>query len=76
MAKLAVVLQLQKRQPELLVVERLEELLADARSGKIIGVAAAVHYGGNSYGYVGSGSLVDNPELGIAASIRLKQRFL
>lgn len=76
MAKLAVVLRLQKRQPDLKVVERLEELLVEARAGNIVGLAAAVHYGGNGYGYIGSGSLVENPELGIAASIRLKQRFL
>lgn len=76
MAKHAVVLRLQRRQPDVQVVERLEEILAEARAGNIIGLAMAVHYGGNSYGYMGAGSLVSNPELGIAASTRLKQRFL
>lgn len=76
MAKLAVVLRLQRMQPDMQVVERLEEILADARAGKVVGLAMAVHYGANAYGYFGAGSLVDKPELGLAASTRLKQRFL
>lgn len=58
------------------VVERLEQLLAEARAGEIVGLAVAAHYGGNGYGYIGSGPLVENSEIGIAASICLKRRFL
>ena len=53
------------------VVEQLEALLAEARSGEVVGLVAAIHYGGSQYAFLGSGSLVDNPDLGIAASIRL-----
>ena len=75
MGKPAVVLQLQRKQPDLQLVERLEQLLAEARAGKVVGMTAAVHYGGAAYEYFGFGSLVDNPDLGIAAAARLQRHF-
>jgi hypothetical protein len=51
-------------------------MLKDAMSGKIVGLLAAVHYGGKEYGYSGTGSLCSNPSLGIAAAHRLATKLL
>lgn len=77
MARLADVIQLpRKGQPDDDVVKILEGLLEEARKGAIVGFAGAVHYGGPVYGYMGTGSLVANPELGLAAATRLKFKFI
>lgn len=77
MAKLAAVIHLPaRRQPNDDVVEMLERLLGEARRGSLVGFVAAGHYGGMEYGYFGSGSLVANRELGLAATTRLKFRFI
>lgn len=65
-----------KRPPDQEVVRVLEELLADAREGGLVGLTAAAHYGAAVYAYVGVGTLVNNPELGLASTTRLMKRFL
>lgn len=57
-------------------VLQLEALLEDARIGKIIGALAAVHYGGRDYAFVGSGSLCDDPRLGLHAVATLAKKML
>jgi hypothetical protein len=41
-----------------------------------VGVIASVHYGGSEFGYIGAGSLVKNPALGLGATLRLSQKLL
>ena len=57
-------------------VLQLEELLKDARSGRIVGAVAAVHYGGREYAFVGSGSLCEDPRLGLHAVATLAKKML
>ena len=74
-----------KSQPPLALAElrvdpntvlQLETLLEEARIGKIIGALAAVHYGGRDYAFVGSGSLCDDPRLGLHAVATLAKKML
>jgi hypothetical protein len=44
--------------------------------GEIVGIVAAVHYGGRDYGYIGSGSMCEHPNIGIAAAHRLATKLL
>jgi hypothetical protein len=57
-------------------VQQLQALLQDAIDGKVIGVIAAVHYGGREFGYVGGGSMCDHPPLGIASATKLATKLL
>lgn len=74
MQKNNTVVKLRKRQRDERLVAQLEELLTEARAGAIVGLLAGVHYGGAEYAYIGTGSLVDHPELGLAVSMRLRNR--
>lgn len=70
------VLQLVRPQQDSSIVGYLRELLAEAEQGNIVGVIASVHYGGAEFGYIGAGSLVKNPALGLGATLRLSQKLL
>jgi hypothetical protein len=41
-----------------------------------VGLVAAAHYGGNEFTYTGAGTLVNNPALGLGATLRLSQKLL
>lgn len=56
-------------------VENLRSLLREAEKGNLVGLVAAVHYGGQQFGYIGSGSLCSNPVLGVGALTMLRERF-
>jgi hypothetical protein len=70
------VIRLVERRRDEDAIKHLEQLLQEAREGKIIGLLAAVHYGGSDYGYVGSGSMCHNPGVGITAAHRLATKLL
>lgn len=70
-----VVVKLRERQRDEGVVALLERLLAEARAGEIVGLAVAVHYGGCEYAYAGSGSVVQNSDIGLVMSMRLCDKF-
>lgn len=55
---------------------QLETMLSEAKSGKIVGAVAALHYGGREYAFVGSGSLCDDPRLGLHAVATLAKKML
>lgn len=74
MQKSNTVVRLRERPPDQRLVAQLEQLLVEARSGAIVGLLAGVHYGGKEYGYIGTGSVVDHPEIGLAISMRLRNR--
>lgn len=57
-------------------MRQLQALLQDAVDGKVIGIIAAVHYGGREFGYVGAGSMCENPPLGIASATKLATKLL
>jgi len=57
-------------------VLQLETILDEARSGSIVGVVASVHYGGLDYGFIGAGSLCDDPRLGLHAIATLAKKML
>jgi hypothetical protein len=57
-------------------VQHLQALLKEAVEGKIVGIIAAVHYGGREFAYVGSGSMCDCPTLGIASAHKLATKLL
>ena len=69
-------LQFVRPRPNKAVVSYLRELLEQAELGAIVGVIASVHYGGSEFGYIGAGTLVLNPALGLGAAMRLKQKLL
>lgn len=69
-------LQFVRPQPDSAIVGYLKDLLKQAEQGSIIGLIASVHYGGAEFGYVGAGSLVANPALGLGATLRLSQKLL
>lgn len=54
----------------------MRQLLADAESGRLRGALVAAHYGGREYLYAGSGSLCQDPRLGVAALAKLARKFL
>lgn len=70
------VLQFVRRQPDRVIVEYLKDLLEQAERGSIVGVIASVHYGGAEFSYIGAGTLVANPALGLGATLRLSQKLL
>lgn len=70
------VLELAPRRADTAVVAHLEGLLAEAKAGRITGAIAAVHYGGREYGYLGSGSLCEDPRLGLHAVAALAKKML
>ena len=51
-------------------------MLQDAMEGKLVGLIAAVHYGGREFGYVGAGSMCECPTLGIASAHKLATKLL
>lgn len=57
-------------------VLQLEALLEEAKSGRIVGAVAAAHYGGREYAFFGSGSLCDDPRLGLHAVAALAKKML
>ena len=69
-------LELARRRVDAGIVERLEALLEDAKAGRIVGAVAALHYGGREYTFVGSGSLCDDPRLGLHAIATLARKLL
>lgn len=69
-------LQFVRRQPDSAIISYLRELLEQAQGGNIVGLIASVHYGGAEFGYIGAGTLVANPALGLGAAYRLKQKLL
>ena len=70
-----VVVKLRERQRDESVVALLERLLTEARSGEIVGLVVAVHYGGCEYVYAGSGSVVRNRDIGLVMAMRLADKF-
>ena len=62
--------------PDQATVDHLKQLLADAESGRLRGALVAAHYGGREYLYAGSGSLCQDPRLGVAALAKLARKFL
>lgn len=70
------VVDLARRRPDEYIVENLQNCLADAEKGLIVGVVIAAHYGSSEFGYVGAGTLVNNPALGLGATVRLVQKLL
>lgn len=67
---------LARLQPDAAIVRNLRELLAEAEKGAVVGLLAAVHYGGPDFGYAGCGSMCDNPAIGLGATLRLAQKLL
>jgi len=67
---------LARPQPDEAIVKSLRELLAEAEKGNVVGLLAAVHYGGPEFGYAGCGSMCDNPAIGLGATLRLAQKLL
>jgi len=65
-----------RNEPDEDTVGTLRQLLADAEQGRIRGALVAAHYGGREYLYAGSGSLCQDPRLGVAAVARLARKFL
>ena len=74
MQKSNTVVKLRERQRDERLVAQLEQLLREARAGTIVGLLAGVHYGGREYAYIGAGSVVDHPEIGLAVSMRLRNK--
>jgi hypothetical protein len=70
------VLQFARRPPDSAIVGYLKDLLEQAERGNIVGIVAAVHHGAAEFGYVGAGTLVANPALGLGATLRLSQKLL
>lgn len=68
--------ELAPRRADTTVVEHLEALLEEAKAGRISGAIAAVHYGGREYAYLGSGSLCEDPRLGLHAVASLAKKML
>lgn len=58
------------------VIDQLKELLREAESGRVIGLIAAAHYADGDTAYVGSGSMCDNPMIGVAATQQLAKKLL
>jgi hypothetical protein len=65
-----------RNEPDQDTVGTLRQLLADAEQGRVRGALVAAHYGGREYLYAGSGSLCQDPRLGVAAVARLARKFL
>lgn len=63
-------------EPDRETIECLRQLLADAEQGRVRGALVAAHYGGRDYWYAGSGSLCEDPRLGVAAAARLVRKFM
>lgn len=70
------VIQLVERRRDLQTIKQLEQLLRDAVAGRIVGVIAAAHYGGRDYAYLGTGSMCEHPNLGVAAAQKLATKLL
>lgn len=51
-------------------------MLKDAELGKIKGMLIAAHYADGDMMYAGSGSLCDNPMIGVAATQQLAKKLL
>ncbi len=69
-------LRLVERQLDARTVEILRSVLADAISGRAVGVLVAVHYGAEEFGFAGSGSVCETPSIGVAAACTLATRLL
>ena len=54
----------------------LRALLADAEKGLVVGLLAAAHYGGEDFHLVGTGSVCEQPTLGISAARQLISRLV
>lgn len=65
-----------RREPDPETITCLRQLLEDAEQGRVRGALVAAHYGGRDYVYAGSGSLCQDPRLGVAAVARLARKFL
>lgn len=70
------VVALVRSRPDAAIIKSLRELLAEAEKGTVIGLLAAVHYGGPEFGYAGCGSMCENPAIGLGATLRLAQKLL
>jgi len=70
------VLRLVEKQPDPTIVEQLRDLLRDAETGRIRGLLASAHYGGNHYGYYGGGTMCSNQTIGLAAIYNLATKLL
>lgn len=51
-------------------------MLRDAETGRLRGLLASAHCGGNHYGYYGGGSLCGTQSLGLAALCNLATKLL
>lgn len=69
-------LRLAERRPDQEIIEQLRDLLRDAENGKVVGLLAAVHYGGSGFGYFGGGSMCSTPALGLQALVTLTTKLL
>lgn len=65
-----------RRQPDQTIVDQLRDMLRDAEKGEVIGLLAAAHYGGGSYGYYGGGSMCSTPSVGLTAIYNLATKLL
>jgi hypothetical protein len=72
----ATIIRLAEKRRDPHTVQNLQALLKEAMEGKIIGIIAAVHYGGREFAYVGSGSMCDCPSIGIASAHKLATKLL
>lgn len=69
-------LRLVERQPDEEIIEQLRDMLKDAEKGRVVGILAAAHYGGNHYGYYGGGTMCTNPAVGLMAIYNLTTKLL
>jgi hypothetical protein len=58
------------------IIKHLRDMLKDAERGEVVGLLAAVHYGGSRYGYFGSGTMCNTPSNGLAAVFHLTTKLL
>ena len=63
-------------EPDPETINTLRQLLSDAEQGLVRGALVAAHYGGRDYLYAGSGSLCQDPRLGVAAVAKLIRKLL
>ncbi|MBU3577513.1 hypothetical protein [Polynucleobacter sp. UK-Kesae-W10] len=51
-------------------------MLEEAEQGEIVGIIAAVHYGGDEQGFFGSGTMCSIPTMGLHALLNLAKKLL
>ncbi len=65
-----------ERRADAATIAQLTKLLDDAKRGDLSGAIVAAHYGGREYAYMGSGSLCQDPRLGLHAALTLAKKML